>query len=349
MGTRKQRFRLGIAITLAVIVLFIATFLLLPVIDGDTDTPREKEYVQIEDVVGKSLTDVKTELDGKGIAFEIIQDDSAKRGKVSKIEFSGDRSENMLNIEKGTSVKLYANEKGLNGKTVYITIDDGPTNSNTMKILDTLDKYDIKATFFLQGQNIEKQVCKGLTEEIIKRGHLVGCHSYSHSLSDIYSSSETMTAEIKKYENALIKIFGDEKFEKMPKLFRFPGGSVQNGKISREQSKEYIAAIENMGYSIYDWNCLIADGEIRKWDKGSESEEEYNAYVSKFMRSKFEQSLAKAENSDEPIILLLHDKWTATDEGITVDGKQFWDWMIETLIEKGYVFDTLKDVPPYFQ
>lgn len=342
MEVKAKKFRSAVLMTMILAILLTA---LLPSCKKSNDT--EKEYTQIPDLVGESIEKAKKLLSEKEISFEVIQDDEAARGKVSKLEFSGSSENGILKIEKGSLVKIYANEKGLNGKTVYLTVDDGPTRDNTLKILDTLDKYDVKATFFLQGQNIEKEVCKGLTEEIYKRGHLIGCHSYSHNISEIYSSADKMTAEIKRYEDAMKSVFGEEAFEDMPKLFRFPGGSVQNGKISREESKEYITAIENMGYNIYDWSFLIADGELRRWDKESETEEEYNAYVSEFMRSNLETSLAQAEKSGDPLILLVHDKWTATDGGVTVDGKQFWDWMIETLIEKGYVFDTLDDIPSY--
>lgn len=329
-----------------VIVLLLAVIVCLLSSCGK-EKETVKEYIEIPDLVGESIGKAKEVLSEKDVVFEVIQDDDAARGKVSRLEFSGISENGILNIEKGSVVKIYANEKGLNGKTVYLTVDDGPTRDNTLKILDTLDRYAIKATFFLQGQNIEKEACKGLTEEIYKRGHLIGCHSYSHDISEIYSSPDKMISEIRHYEDAMRSVFGEEAFENMPKLFRFPGGSVQNGKISREESKEYISEIEDMGYRIYDWSFLIADGELRRWDKASETEEEYNAYVSEFMRSNFETSLAQAEKSGGPLILLVHDKWTATDNGITVDGKQFWDWMIELLIEKGYTFDTLDSIPSY--
>lgn len=342
---KADKFRKWIAKVIVIAVLFTATACLLSSCGKEKETV--KEYIEIPDLVGESIEKAKELLSESGVVFEIIQDNDAARGKVSRLEFSGSSENGILNIEKGSVVKIYANKKGLNGKTVYLTVDDGPTRDNTLKILDTLDRYGIKATFFLQGQNIEKEACNGLTEEIYKRGHLIGCHSYSHDMSEIYSSPDKMIAEIKCYEDAMISVFGEEVFEDMPKLFRFPGGSVHNGKISREESKEYISEIENMGYRIYDWSFLIADGELRRWDKVSETEKEYNAYVSEFMRSNLETSLAQAEKSGGPLILLVHDKWTATDSGVTVDGKQFWDWMIELLIEKGYIFDTLDGIPSY--
>ncbi len=61
---------------------------------------------------------------------------------------------------------------------VFITFDDGPTPGITEWILDTLDKYDAKATFFVLGKNVE--MYPDLYEKILAHGHRVGNHSYSH-------------------------------------------------------------------------------------------------------------------------------------------------------------------------
>jgi len=61
---------------------------------------------------------------------------------------------------------------------VYLTFDDGPTPEVTPWVLDTLDKYQIKATFFVLGKNVAEH--PELYSEIIKRGHAVGNHTFSH-------------------------------------------------------------------------------------------------------------------------------------------------------------------------
>ncbi len=62
--------------------------------------------------------------------------------------------------------------------SVFLTFDDGPTPGITEWILSTLDKYDAKATFFLLGRNVE--MYPELYQRIIKGGHAVGNHTYSH-------------------------------------------------------------------------------------------------------------------------------------------------------------------------
>lgn len=61
---------------------------------------------------------------------------------------------------------------------IYLTFDDGPTPGVTEWILNTLDRYDAKATFFVLGKNVE--LYPDLYQMILERGHKVGNHSYSH-------------------------------------------------------------------------------------------------------------------------------------------------------------------------
>lgn len=63
-------------------------------------------------------------------------------------------------------------------KVVYITFDDGPTYDVTPQVLDILDIYNAKATFFCLGKNVEEN--PELYEEILRRGHSTGVHGYEH-------------------------------------------------------------------------------------------------------------------------------------------------------------------------
>lgn len=61
---------------------------------------------------------------------------------------------------------------------VFLTFDDGPTPSTTMKVLEILDSYSIKATFFCIGRNVERH--GEIYDRILENGHSVGNHTYSH-------------------------------------------------------------------------------------------------------------------------------------------------------------------------
>lgn len=64
------------------------------------------------------------------------------------------------------------------GKNVYLTFDDGPIPEVTPRLLDLLDKLEIKATFFMVGDNVRKY--PDLYEEVLRRGHRVGNHTMHH-------------------------------------------------------------------------------------------------------------------------------------------------------------------------
>ena len=64
------------------------------------------------------------------------------------------------------------------GKRVFLTFDDGPIPEVTPWVLDTLDRYGVKATFFMVGQNVQRN--PHLLEEVRRRGHSVGNHTLHH-------------------------------------------------------------------------------------------------------------------------------------------------------------------------
>ncbi len=66
----------------------------------------------------------------------------------------------------------------LDGRSVYLTFDDGPIPEVTPWVLDVLDQYGVKATFFCVGDNVRKY--PEIFEEVIRRGHQVGNHTYHH-------------------------------------------------------------------------------------------------------------------------------------------------------------------------
>lgn len=98
-------------------------------------------------------------------------------------------------------------------KTVYLTFDDGPEASTTPFVLDTLDRFGCKATFFMVGENVGRH--PGLVEEIAARGHAVGNHAMRH-LKGLKTSTRRYIADIEK-ESALLPT----------RLFRPPDGFMR--------------------------------------------------------------------------------------------------------------------------
>lgn len=139
-------------------------------------------------------------------------------------------------------------------RTMYLTFDDGPSPENTNTILDTLKQKDIKATFFLIGENVEKypEVAKRIVEE----GHTIGIHCYSHDYNIIYADAESYINDFEKAQDIVYQTTGVE-----AKIFRFPGGS-----INAYNEKVYEEIIEEMGergYTYYDWNASLEDAVLK--------------------------------------------------------------------------------------
>lgn len=137
------------------------------------------------------------------------------------------------------------------GKRVYMTFDDGP-HKNTGQLLDVLDQYDVKATFFVTAQFLDEENLIRQIKEIDKRGHEVAVHSYSHEYDEIYSSVDAYLADYKKMDDIIYKATG-----KRSKLFRFPGGS--NTGYNAAIRSELIAKMESLGLQYYDWNAYDGD------------------------------------------------------------------------------------------
>lgn len=135
--------------------------------------------------------------------------------------------------------RLYPCGKFRVGKAVYLTFDDGPIPEVTPKVLEILDKYGVKATFFMVGENIDKH--PEVFEMVVQGGHAIGNHTYNHM-----KGWKVSTAEY---------IANVQKFPKETKIFRPPYGRTWVW-----QRK----AVKNLGYEIYLWDVLTRDYNPRR-------------------------------------------------------------------------------------
>lgn len=128
-------------------------------------------------------------------------------------------------------------------KKVAITFDDGPHEKFTPEVLQVLKKYQAKATFFCIGKQIEKS--PNIIERIIKEGHTIGNHSYSHSKFNGFFSTKKVTEEIEATNDLVESIIG-----KKMNLFRPPFG-VTNSAIAK--------AVRNTKHKVIGWNIRPFD------------------------------------------------------------------------------------------
>lgn len=147
-------------------------------------------------------------------------------------------------------------------KVISLTFDINWTSNDTLDvILNVLDKYNVKGTFFIMGGWVnysEDNVNK--LKKIKERGHEIGNHSYKHpSFTQI--DLRRMKEEIEKTNDIIEKYTGER-----PKLFRFPSG---------DYNKNTFAKVRTLGYMTIQWDVDSLD-----WKEGS-AEEEYNRVMKK--------------------------------------------------------------------
>lgn len=160
------------------------------------------------------------------------------------------------NVEnEGTQSEVSAQEE-IKHK-VYLTFDDGPS-ANTEAILDILDSYGVKATFFVLGK--EDQTSIERLQMIYERGHTIGMHSYSHVYSDIYYSLDNFKADFWKSKQYLLNTIGADCL-----YYRFPGGSSNTA--ANMNMQECVEFLQEQGVEYYDWNIVSGDGSSRKLSK----------------------------------------------------------------------------------
>ena len=137
-----------------------------------------------------------------------------------------------------------SDEENVTVRKVYLTFDDGPS-SNTDNILDILDTYGVKATFFVTGKEGAK--AEASYRRIVEEGHTLGMHSYTHDYSVIYASEEAFMEDMEKLQRYLYDVTGVQST-----YIRFPGGS--SNKVSDVDMRLLITDVHEAGMEYFDWN-----------------------------------------------------------------------------------------------
>lgn len=127
---------------------------------------------------------------------------------------------------------------------IYLTFDAGFENGNTEKILDSLKKHNVKATFFLVGNYIETS--PKLVERMVEEGHTIGNHTYSHPDMSKISDEESFKKELQSLESLYKETTGQE----LLKIYRPPQGKycVSN-----------LEMADKLGYKTIFWSLAYVD------------------------------------------------------------------------------------------
>ena len=150
-----------------------------------------------------------------------------------------------------------SDEENVTVRKVYLTFDDGPS-SNTDNILDILDTYGVKATFFVTGKEGAK--AEASYRRIVEEGHTLGMHSYTHDYSVIYASEEAFMEDMEKLQRYLYDVTGVQST-----YIRFPGGS--SNKVSDVDMRLLITDVHEAGMEYFDWNVSSQDASSKSLTK----------------------------------------------------------------------------------
>ena len=201
-------------------------------------------------------------------------------------------------------------------KMVFLTFDDGSSTTVTPEILKTLKENDVRATFFVTGENIERggKAAEDLIKQSFEYGNAIANHSWSHDYHTLYPNRtldlNSFLADFKKTDDLLKKILGPY-FS--TRVIRCPGGHMSWKGM--EPLDEYLN--KNNMASI-DWNALNKDAEGRKKDAATLAE-----------------NAIKTSEGKDIVVLLMHDTY----------GKEETAKALPTIIkyfkDNGYEFKTL--------
>lgn len=198
-----------------------------------------------------------------------------------------------------------------NERICYLTFDDGPSD-NTLKILDILDAYNAKATFFVMGASKLEYI-----PLIYQRGHTVGLHSDTHRYDIIYSSTDAYFADLNAISNKVEQLIGIKS-----RVIRFPGGG-SNG-VSKQYCEGIMSRLTTQvkvqGYAYFDWNVSSGDAD------GNDVP----------AQQIINNVLTQAQNKNS-ICVLMHDTMA---KSTTVEALPY---IIEGLAGMGYRFEALSE------
>ncbi len=126
-------------------------------------------------------------------------------------------------------------------QTIYLTFDDGPDENATNYVLETLDRFDARATFFVVGENV--RLLPEVTREIVARGHSLGNHT-QHHLSGWRCPRDRFVENVWKCQHELVHTAGINS-----RLFRPPYGRI---------TPPQLAALKGQ-FEIVMWSLLSGD------------------------------------------------------------------------------------------
>ena len=241
---------------------------------------------------------------------EVFIAEEKRKQEEALLKAQQNRFRNLSSEELEMINHIYAHKEE---KKVFLTFDDGPTSNITPQILDILKRYNVKATFFVLGKQVERN--PDLIKREFNEGHSIESHTYSHSYKTVYQSKDSFFDEFNRTEAALQRTLNRSDFKTL--VVRMPGGSV-GGQYSAIK-KEIGVELTNKGIASLDWNVLTKD---------AEGASQYDEIIN---------NIVTGTGNKHCAVVLMHD---ADTKQITADTLPK---VIEYYRDNGFKFETIED------
>ncbi len=197
-------------------------------------------------------------------------------------------------------------ESQTNKKVVALTFDDGPYSPYTEQLLDVLKEYQVPATFFIVGQNVEKY--PEVVQRIVNEGHQLGNHTYHH-VDLLKSDRKTIEEEIDRTSQSIKKVTGI-----VPHVVRPPHGF---------RDPVVMEIMDQRGLKVVEWSIMSRD------------------WTNPGVEIIVDRTVTKVKNGS---IILLHDGDGIASKASRLQSVEATRRIIQTLSAQGYKFVTVDEI-----
>lgn len=179
--------------------------------------------------------------------------------KAACIPIANDNSDWAKHLVMSNTKLAVKPQNNADKKVIYLTFDDGP-GCHTPRLLEVLDRYNVKATFFVCNTDYAY-----LIDDIANAGHTVGMHTYSHNYSRIYSGIDAFYKDLYAMRDVIRSYTGIN-----PVIMRFPGGgsNLVSKKYCFGIMTQLTQSVQDRGLYYFDWNVDSDDAGSTKSTEG---------------------------------------------------------------------------------
>ncbi len=205
------------------------------------------------------------------------------------------------------------NPKDPGTKVIYLTFEDGP-GPYTQQILDTLEAYDVRATFFVTALNPEYE---SLIAAEADGGHTVGVHTYSHNYNQVYSDEDAFLEDFNRMNEIIYQQTGE-----YAHYFRFLGTSnnKQSRSINRGIMTRLTKSMTDAGYEYVDWSVSSED------------------YYGDLSASAIIDTVTSRIASRDISVVIMHDSYASSADAV--------ESIVQWGLENGYTFRAVDEAAP---